>query len=471
VFLTRTWAVSAIFLTQALLVYFLLGLRFPLSGDDHSYLYQSQLFAAGKIYAEDPLYDPTLPSYKCLRTICLRDDHGHRFSKYPPGWPALLAIGTKLNIPWLIDPLLGAALVFLIIQYVKRRMGEKWAGATSVLLLLCFFLSYYAGSMRAHIAAALFVFAAFLLYDAAQRRASPPKLWLFAVGAILGYSSIIRYVDWVPLGAWIGFGLLRRRRLADLIWFGVGFGVLASGNLIWDTLLMGHAFQLPATVNGLSGSTKDHLVVSWRGVFVTIVRLATLIWVFPPVFLLISLRRHYRLSSDLRMYLALFAMSVATYFFYPEAIGGPGPRYFLAYFPFLVLAIVELRRQICHDSPHVMQKSWNRAVIGLIVSSLVLAAEEGYTMHGRRDLERAVQRIGAGKKIILLKTGTFRTSAGDLTRNPPELSAADTLYLDSRACPQPELTALLERFSGRNVFVYQFPGHLDPYRIDRQSEH
>ncbi len=470
-FLTRTWVVSAIFLTQALLVYFLLGLRFPLSGDDHSYLYQSQLFAAGKIYAEDPLYDPTLPSYQCLRTGCLRDDHGHRFSKYPPGWPAFLALGAKLNVPWLIDPLFGAALVFLIIEYVKRRMGEKLAEATSVLLLLCFFLSYYAGSMRAHVAAALFVFAAFLLYEAAERRAPPPKLWLFGVGAILGYSSIIRYFDWVPLAAWIAVDLLRRKRLVHLIWFGIGFGVLASGNLIWDMSLTGHALQLPASVNYSSASTKDHLIVSWRGFFVTIVRLATLIWVFPPVLLLISLRRYYRLSSVLAMYLALFAMSVATYFFYPEAVGGPGPRYFLPYFPFLVLAVVELRRQICRDSPHVMQKSWNLAVIGLIVGSLVLAAAEGYTMHGRRDLERAVQGIGGGRKIVLLKTGTFCTSATDLTRNPQELSAADTLYLNSQQCPQPELTELLKRFSGRNVFVYEYPGHLYPYRIDQQREH
>jgi hypothetical protein len=46
----------------------------------------------------------------------------------------------------------------------------------------------------------------------------------------------------------------------------------------------------------------------------------------------------------MKMCLALFAMNVAVYFLYPDGIGGPGPRYFFAYFPFLVLAIADLYR-------------------------------------------------------------------------------------------------------------------------------
>jgi hypothetical protein len=121
-------------LVAALLVYFVLAQQFPISGDDYSYLYQAKLFASGKMYAEDPLYDRDLPFYDCLATYCFRDDQGHRFSQYPPGWPALLAVGVNLGTPSLINPLLGALLIFLMLEYVEQRMGKELVRVASLLL-------------------------------------------------------------------------------------------------------------------------------------------------------------------------------------------------------------------------------------------------------------------------------------------------------------------------------------------------
>ncbi len=455
---TRKLLIPAIFLLEALFVYFILTQRYPISGDDYSYMYQAKLFASGKLYAEDPIYDPALPFHDCVETYCLRDDQGHRFSKYPPGWPALLAVGVKLRAPWLVDPLLGALLVFLMLKYTEQQMGKELVRGTGHLLMFCFFLCYYAGSFRAHIAAAVFVFAAFLIYDAAERCPQPSKLWLFIAGALLGYSAMIRYVDWVPLGAWVGLSLLWRKRLADLMLFGIGFGLLASGNLVYNALLSGDPFRVPAALHRSPESINDRLMISWNGFVVTLVRLANLLWVFPPAFLLVALWRRYRPPSKIKMYLALFSMSVATYFFYPASFGGPGPRYFLAYFPFLVLAVVDLYRWICRDSPPAARRLWNFAIVSLIVCSVIFAAKEGYTMYWRQDLERTVRHIRDGKNIVLLKTGTYKTAVGDLTRNPPALSSADSLYFSW--CDQPQRDALLKKFPDRNIFVYEYPGRL-----------
>lgn len=456
---TRKLLFPTIFFFEALFVYFILTQRYPISGDDYSYLYQAKLFAAGKLYAVDPLYNPALLFYDCIETYCLRDDQGHRFSKYPPGWPALLATGVKLRAPWLIDPLLGALLVFLILRYTDVRMGKELAGVASLLLIFCFFLCYYAGSFRPHVATALFVFAAFLVYDAVKRRAEHSKLWLFIAGALLGYSAMIRYLDWVPLTAWIGVSLLWRRKLADLMLFGLGFGLLASGNLAYNALLSSDPFCVPAAIHRSSESINDRLTLSWQGFVATFVRLANLLWVFPPVLLLVVLWRRYRPTPEAKMFITLFSLNVAIYFFYPASIGGPGPRYFLAYFPFLVLAIVDLYRWIRHDSSPALRHLWHFAVVSLIVSNLIFAAKEGYTMYRRRDLERAVRQIGDGKNIVLLKTGTYKTVTGDLTRNPPVLSSADTLYFSW--CDQSKRDALLKQFPGRNIFVYEYPGHLE----------
>jgi len=456
--MTRKLLVAAIFLLEALFVYFVLTQRYPISGDDYSYLYQAKLFASGKLYAKDPVYDPTLPFYDCVATYCLRDNQGRRFSKYPPGWPALLAIGAKLRVPWLINPLLGALLVFLMLEYTEQQMGKELVRVTCLLLMLSFFICYYAASFRPHIATAVFVFGAFLLYDAAEKRPQFSKRWLFGAGALLGYSAMIRYIDWVPLAVWVGVSQLRSKKLGDLMLFGIGFGLLASGNLVYDTLLSGHPFQVPAAIHD-SRAINDRLSISWTGFVVTFVRLANLLWVFPPVLLLVVLWRRYQASPKIKMYIALFSMTVAAYFFYPASSGGPGPRYLLAYFPFIMLAVVDLYRWIGQDSRPPARRIWNFAIVSLIVGSLMFAANQAYVMYWRRDLERTIRHVGDGKNIFLLKTGTYQTARGDLTRNPPVLSSADSLYFSW--CDQPERDALLQRFPGRNIFIYEYPGHLN----------
>ncbi len=332
-------------------------------------------------------------------------------------------------------------------------MGKELVKVTCLLLMLCFFFCYYAASFRPHIAIAVFVFTAFLLYDTAERRPERSKLRLFAAGVLLGYSAMIRYLDWIPLSIWISASLVYRKRLVGLTLFGIGFGLLASGNLIYDALLSGDPLQVPAP--------WERLMVSWRGFVVTIVRLANLLWVFPPVLLLVILWRRYQASSRAKMYVALFSMNVAVYFFYTRGFGGPGPRFFLAYFPFLVLAVVDLRRWISHDSLPATRRLWTFAVLSLVMCSLVFAAKQAYQSYWQRELDRLTRHVGGGRNLFLLKTETYGTDLGDLTRNPPVLSSADNLYFTY--CDEPGRDALLKRFPGRRIFVYEYPGRLYPY--------
>ena len=47
---------------------------------------------------------------------------------------ALLAVGVNLGTPWLINPLLGALLIFLMLEYVEQRMGKELVRVASLLL-------------------------------------------------------------------------------------------------------------------------------------------------------------------------------------------------------------------------------------------------------------------------------------------------------------------------------------------------
>ena len=461
---------AAVFAVECLLVFFLVARRSPVSGDDYAYLFQAELFASGRLYAESPLYSADHPLHDCVLTKCLTDHEGKRFSKYPPGGSALLAVGAALGAPWLVDPVLAALVVYLFLAHVGRGRGPEAERACGTLLVLNGFLVYYGASYRAHFAAMLGILLAFLLFETAEteRRSRGAGIRLLVSGALLGATTLIRYLDFAPMAAWIPWRLVRQRRVRPLLLFAVGFVLLAGGNLLYDYLLSGDPFATPTRLYNSAG-IHDRLALSWRGFVVTGARLSTLVAVFPPVLLLLTSWRRHLPSPAAQRGLALFSMSVALYFLYPAAVGGPGPRYLLAYFPFLVLAVALGHGQLAQDDPSRARRLWVAAVGLQVMSSLTFLALEGRTLYGRRDLERTLaQRRGQGQQLVLLKTGTYHTAAGDLTRNPPDLMSADTLIFLS--CDPPKREALLRMFRGRTVWEYEYPGRLTAYRGSESGE-
>src|SRR5262249_12334727 len=59
------------------------------------------------------------------------------FSKYPLGWPAVLAIPEKLHFGWLVNPLLGTLLLVVMGRIAKQEFGEAVAAPA----VLCAVLS------------------------------------------------------------------------------------------------------------------------------------------------------------------------------------------------------------------------------------------------------------------------------------------------------------------------------------------
>jgi hypothetical protein len=465
----RRLLLSAFSLLLAVFVYFVPNQRFPNSADDWSYLLQARLFASGHLYAEDALYDKAHPLQRYIGTNCVTDYQGLRFSKYPPGWPLVLAAGSAVGAEWLVGPLLGALLVFLMLGNVERRVGAEWVKPAWLLLALCAFFTYTFQSFRSHTATMLCLFGAFLVYDGGERGTEWRAWRAFASGALIGYASLVRYVDWIPLAIWIGYDLLRQapqrgcrvgnpaRRVAHVALFASGFALLASGNLLYDALLSGNPLATPTALNGGLGP-HDHLVVSWRGFVVTAVRLGAVLYAFPAATVLLT--RRYWQRSQLRVNGALFLMSTAIYFFYVAAIGGPGPRYLASYFPFLVVATVDAWRRLHLENAARARRLWRYAIVGQIVCSIVFAGIEIRRVYERKDLERSVERLEPGPKIVLLKTGPRGETWADFTRNPTTLSSADVLYFgwgDGVG-----LDRLIEWFPGRRVFVYEYPSVIYP---------
>jgi len=324
-----------------------------------------------------------------------------------------------------------------------------------LLLALCAFFFFNNASLRAHTLSALCVFAAYVSFDLSERRTGNSDMLVFAAGAILGFSALVRYLDWIPLGGWVGWRLLQQRRWRGLCALGVGFALAAAGNLLYDQLLSGHPLVTPTKLYGAPG-WHNRLVVSWMGFGVTLVRLGKLLYAFPPVLLLVLLFRWMPASPRQRLYLGLVLANLVIYFFYPAAPGGPGPRYLLATFPFLVLAVVELSRSVRDHPSASVRRLWQFALGAQVACSVIYAGVLTRRWYQYRDLERSVERLGSERKIVLLTSGSGEMDLGDLLRNPPVLASASTLYFawDDR----PELNELLARFPGRRVYTYRYPG-------------
>jgi hypothetical protein len=453
---------SLLSLLQFVLVHFVLIQQFANSGDEQAFLFQAKLFSRGQLYVTDPIYDRANPLNKYVRSDALDDLEGRRFSKYDPGWAALLSLGSRARAEGLVAPLLGALTVFLLLSYVSRRLGDEFVGTTWWLVTLCSFFCYSVANYGSHTATMVFLFGAFVLYDYTLDESHSQRfgLRLFAVGLLLGYCSLIRYLDWMPLMAWIAFDLLRQRKIRGLILVLLGFGLLASVHLFYDKLLTGSAL-LPPAVHDARGNLQARLGVHWGGFRITALRLWRVLYTFPPVVLLLLCLRWPCRSAKLKVYVTLFALNVCVYFFYAWTVAGPGPRYLFPYFPFLILAVVEVVRLNRERGQRIRKIGWGLVMASLIVCSIVYGDGQTREIYKRLDLERAVAAIPEKKRIILLQTGTYEMKIADLIRNPPDLWSADTLYLDYD--DGVGIPTLLKRFPNHSVYVYRYPGSLKPW--------
>ncbi|MBV9759047.1 MAG: glycosyltransferase family 39 protein [Acidobacteriaceae bacterium] len=140
--------------------------------DESSYLFQARIFAAGKLKAAplpgasaNPKAAPTAISF--AQTI--QNDKGW-FSKYPPGWPSILAIGYLLHCPWLINPLFGVVQLLLIFC-----LARSWGATTQNLAVLmaatsAYFLVESVGAMSHAAESTVTLFAILTLFRGTRER-------------------------------------------------------------------------------------------------------------------------------------------------------------------------------------------------------------------------------------------------------------------------------------------------------------
>lgn len=183
----------------------------PLQGvahvsDEVAYTLQARLFAAGQRVGP-PADEPSMMLYPFWQAT------PESYAVFPPGWPALLALGERLGAPWLVNAALAGllpALSFLLARAWGRPEDEARLAALAAALSPGVVL--LAGSRMAHTSVLVSLLLALVVVE---RRRDRARAWSLG-GLGLAYVVLARPFDAALLGVplW-ALGALRLRGQPD----------------------------------------------------------------------------------------------------------------------------------------------------------------------------------------------------------------------------------------------------------------
>lgn len=218
--------------------------RAPHILDAVSYDFQAKIFAAGQLSAPAPPLGAAFP------TPFFVNYRGRWFSQYPPGTPTLLAIGVRLGLPWLVEPVLAAVAALVTVAAARRQFGRPTAVCAALLFATSPFLLLQAGTFLSHIPAMAGV--AVAVYAATRYVAQPQRGWV-VIGALgLGGAFLCREIAAVLAGLPLLVFVLtqarkqNRARLAgDALLAALCLGCFLAVYLSYNTVQAGAPLPLP----------------------------------------------------------------------------------------------------------------------------------------------------------------------------------------------------------------------------------
>jgi len=214
--------------------------------DEVAYLFQASVFAAGKVYVDAPF------ETNCFFAPFVVDHDGRRFGKYPPGWPALLALGVKLGQTWWVNAA-GAALTTALVYRLGDVMHNRLTGAIAAGLSVASpFVLLLAGSLMSHTWSLLFVTVFLWCYYRAREASADGNGWSLSAGIALGAAFAIRPFTAVlvalPAIANALWRLVKRQAWRPTWFLMIGFVPLALlvpvSNTLWTGDPLGSPYRL-----------------------------------------------------------------------------------------------------------------------------------------------------------------------------------------------------------------------------------
>ena len=233
-------AALAVTVACALLAVFVYE-RVPHLPDEIVYLLNARYFAEGWLVLPAPPvaagFDVDLVHYDATRS----------FVPVPPGWPAILALGVRLGIPWFVNPVLSGVAVLLFHTLLRRLYDVRTARLATLLLASSPWFLFLGMSLMTHQASLVFTLAAALGVAVARSRQAA---WPAALaGVATGMVGLIRPLEGVVVALILGLWSLGARhplfRLLPSIALTIVTTAAAALTLVYNQYITGSATRFP----------------------------------------------------------------------------------------------------------------------------------------------------------------------------------------------------------------------------------
>jgi 4-amino-4-deoxy-L-arabinose transferase-like glycosyltransferase len=448
---------------------------FPDSGDEDAYLLGAQLLASGRLSVPSP--EPHA-AFELNQFV----NDGRFFPKYPPGWPALLAVGVRAHAPWLVNAVLGVVALVLTWRLARRLFGDAVAALAASLLSASPYVVFNSASSFSQPASLVwtlvFLGAFYDVYGDRQRRGS----WLVmgvAAGLLLVTRPFTAALVVVPLLTMLVPSMRRRPardRMGAAVSFGAGVLPFVGALLAYNHALTGAALVQPFTL--YDPRDRPFLTQPPRGLWWTlkhnVVERLWLLNLWMPLsvvaaaaFIVTGPRRATPGATTFRHarpLLILFIALLGGYACYFTSAGNEyGPRY--VYEALGALAIVMALVMV--DLPSATRAVLVATVVaGNVVWLGVQARAHAAQVDARMQPFTLAREQGLRDAIVFIAPGgSGDMVARDLTRNGLSFDGAVIFVLDRG----PENNAaVLARYPGRAAYRYDYDRALRRGRLAPQ---
>ena len=480
--MVRFWArrsrLTTTLLVLSSLALYLLSARWVFSGrpllvDEVAQLFQARIFASGGLAGA---LDVVPELFSALHLV---ERDGRVFSQFPPGGPAVLAVGVSFGAAWIAVPLCGALAVWCFSAFARRVEAERPGVSLLASMLFAFapYMVFMSGSQMNHVPTLLGVCVALLALEratAVDSRAMRRPLHALACGLGLGFAATIRPVDAVafalPIGALLVWRALRdRSQLTSLVASGVGvalpvslmlwFNVQTTGapllfgyEALWGK---GHELGFHAAPWGVAHTPARGLEL----VSLYFLRLQTYLFETPIPSLVAAVVALLLVPSLRRLdglLLAGSAMLVVLYFAYWHDGFYLGPRFYLCLLPALALwsarVFPEWRTRWGRGPAYraMLSAAVVSACIALTVTAPLRAEEYRNGLKTMRwDVEAAARRAGVRDAIVFVRESWGAQLVVRMWARGISHAEAQVLYRYVDACALERGLDSLERTGGR----------------------
>jgi hypothetical protein len=481
--LVRRWAEhprrTTVVLVLVSFIVYLLSARWvfngrPLLVDEVAQLFQARIFASGRIAG---VQDPAPEFFSALHLV---ERDGRVFSQFPPGGPAVLAVGLLLGAAWIAVPLCGALAVWCFAAFTRGVEADRPGVSLLASLLFAFapYMVFMSGSQMNHVPTLLGVCAALLALERATARGASVQcrsLYAFMCGLALGFTATVRPVDAVafalPIALWLVWRATRdRREITPLIASGIGVAIPVAYMLWFNARTTGAPMLFGYEALWGKGHELGFHAAPWgvahtpaRGLeLVSLYFLRMQTYLFEtPVPSLVAAIGGLLLVPVLRridgVLLAGSALLVVLYFAYWHDGFYLGPRFYVCLLPALALWSARILPE--------WRVRWGRAMsyrivtatalVSVIVALAVMAPLRAQEYRSglrtmRWDVDSAARRAGVRDAIVFVRESWGAQLMVRMWARGLSHTDAQALYHFVDACALERALDSLERTGGRD---------------------